>query len=304
MPQLRLAITVVLLSACVQPTPTTSIAPTAGQRSSIPAVPSPLASMPTPRTHLAKAVIEGAVFAIGGLGRGGTRLATVERFDLISRSWKQAIDLPLPLDHAMAGAVEGEVIVVGGVYAQGSSRGFRLDSAGGPWREISPMPVARAAGAATVLDGLLYVVGGVGSDTHHDGSTRVFTYDPTADRWSETAPMSTPRQHLAVVTYQGRVCAVGGRGPGASSGECYDPSADRWERLPDLAAPEEDFDAVVVEGKIWTFGPHGVQVFDGARWRLVREIASPGFGGVAVASGRTVYLLGWSDGGVFQVQLP
>jgi hypothetical protein len=232
---------------------------------------------------------------IGGLGRQTGALATVERFDITAASWQPAPDLPIALDHAVAGAFGRDVIVAGGRYAEGNARAFVLS--GGQWRELASLPVARAASAGVVLDGAFYVIGGIGRDTTLEGSRRVFAYDRATDRWREVAPLTVARQHLAAVVLAGRICALGGRGAGPSA-ECYDPRADRWEQIADLALAEEDFDAVAIDGRIWAFGPRGVQLFERDAWRVVRGIASPGFGGVAVADGTDVYLLAWSEGNV------
>src|SRR2546427_804011 len=81
----------------------------------------------------------------------------------------------------------------------------------GFWTTVTPIPTARAFGAAaTGQDGLIYVFGG------HNGSLlhTVEAYDPSTDTWATKNPMLTARDTNAAVTGpDGRIYAIGGAPP-------------------------------------------------------------------------------------------
>jgi N-acetylneuraminic acid mutarotase len=74
------------------------------------------ASMPTPRSLLAAAVIDGRLVAIGGYGSGGI-LSTVEIYDPVSDSWTSAPAEPVARGGHVAGVIGSNLFVAGGYGA-------------------------------------------------------------------------------------------------------------------------------------------------------------------------------------------
>jgi len=257
---------------------------------------------PDGRSHVAKAVVDGAIYIIGGLlpraagGIGGT--PSVERLDTASRTWSAADPAPEPLDHAAATAVGATIFVFGGNFVRPTPASFRYDLAAHAWRAIRAMPEPRAAGGAVTIGPSVYVAGGFATRPEQPLAT-AYRYDPATDTWQTLPALPTPRQHVAVVAYRGQACVMGG---GTSAGgsstvvECYDPDTRRWSRLPPLPTPVSDFDATTI-GELMVCAGGGDQrgqlayVFDGAAWRRLPDLAVSRYG-VAVASvGRTAYVL-------------
>src|SRR5574341_432734 len=154
--------------------------------------------LPTPRSEVAAVNFGGTILVIGGFG--GPKV--VERYIPISAAWKREPDLPIAVDHPMAAAVLGGdrfgIFVFGG-YSEGvaTNRAFYLFPAaqGSEWKEIAPMPAARAAGGAVTLGTKIYVVGGaLDARTLHRS---LYVYDVQKNVWSVGPDMPTPRDHLA-----------------------------------------------------------------------------------------------------------
>ena len=69
------------------------------------------------------------------------------------------------------------------------------------------MPIRRGEVQATVLNGLLYVAGGI--DRGHSLAT-FETFDPRDGRWTELAPLPEPHDHIGIAALGGKVYVTGG----------------------------------------------------------------------------------------------
>lgn len=72
------------------------------------------APMPTGRSEVAGAAIDGIIYVAGG-AHNGSILATVEAYNTASDTWSTVTPLPLPLIDASAAAVNGTLYVMGGL---------------------------------------------------------------------------------------------------------------------------------------------------------------------------------------------
>ncbi|MDQ4005941.1 MAG: galactose oxidase [Actinomycetota bacterium] len=264
---------------------------------------SSLSPMPTPRTEVAAAAADGRILVAGGFFEDGTTVGTVEIYDIAADRWSAGPDLPIAVNHAMAAASGDDLYVLGGFTAEGppTSRAFALRD--GRWEELPEMPEARGAGGAAVLDGLVYVVAGVGPEGH---ATRTLVFDPTAERWTSVAGVSVPRDHLGVASAGGRIYAVGGRTEALvgnlGDSEAYDPTSDAWTALPDLPTPRGGVAAAATaDGIVVTLGGEEeggtfdeAEAYDpgGDRWFTLPPMPTARHGLGAVAVGSTIYAVG------------
>ena len=79
------------------------------------------------------------------------------------------------------------------------------------WMKLSDLPKPRSGVAASVIHGLLYVVGG--RNNSPDGnvdSNAVDCYDPLINMWRKCQPMSVPRNRVGAAPIDGLLYAVGG----------------------------------------------------------------------------------------------
>jgi N-acetylneuraminic acid mutarotase len=158
--------------------------------------------------------------------------------------WAVAPDLP-------GAAVENPAVVAhdGLLYAfGGSTAAFSgavtnaavFDPVTPGWTPLAPMPTSRGGATAQVIDGLIYVVGGL--DGTGASLATVDVYDPGADTWDVAAPMSTRRDNPGSAVLDGALYVFGGRTRNAdgieingtlATVEMYDPTTDTWiDRAP------------------------------------------------------------------------
>ena len=127
---------------------------------------------------------------------------------------------------------------------QTSTTLWRYDAGADSWEARAPLPLGRAAHAAAVLDGKLYVAGGIGPDPQ-----RLQVYDPETDTWALKAPLEPPpgapgggrrrggplrRRAVAGGTWATSVCwrpTIPRRTPGAPWPRCP-PPAGAWPPPP------------------------------------------------------------------------
>lgn len=105
---------------------------------------------------------------------------------------------------------------------------------------LEAMPQGRGNAASVVVDGRLYVFGGL--DSSLEPTTSTYIFDGTS--WSGGAPFPEPRQMAtAVALAGGKIALVSGRGPSSTDHpdagvrrrvDVYEPSSNSWSRLPDL----------------------------------------------------------------------
>jgi non-specific serine/threonine protein kinase len=271
-----------------------------------------LPDAPEGRSEVVAAVQGRTVLVVGGFRADGTSSPRVDVWDDVARRWRRAPDLPIGVNHAMAASDGRSVYVVGG-YAPGpgqrglrhlSRRAFALAAGSRSWRELPPLPRARGAGGAAVVDGRLWVVGGV-----QRGRPRLardaYVLDPRSGPWRAAPGPPTPREHLGVAALRGRLYVLGGRVHGYDSNlgaaEVREPSG-RWRPMPALPVPCGGCSATAVPGRIVVVGgesPRGVhaavQAYDVVRRRWTRLPPSPaprhGLG-LGVVGGRVLALLG------------
>lgn len=172
--------------------------------------------MPTPRQSPGVAVLNGAVYVVGGIGARNTPVTEI--YDPGTDFWSTGPALVVARDHFVLAEAGGRLVAAGGRIgnlARNLDTVEVLDPAAGAWTFGAPMPDARSGIAGAAVDGRVYVFGGEDpGQTHGD----VFVYDPAGDSWSTSAPMPTPRHGLGVVAASGQIHVIGGgTSPGGGS---------------------------------------------------------------------------------------
>ncbi|SHK69593.1 kelch repeat-containing protein [Rhodothermus profundi] len=127
------------------------------------------------------------------------------------------------------------------------------------WREVPPMPTPRYAAAAAVLNGYLYVIGGIGAD----GAllTTVEAYDPVRRTWIRDLPhLDDPRAYAAAVVLNGRIYLIGGlEGDTLAHAEATDDvlvfhPKTGWEEVASLEEARYGLVAVAFKDRIYAIG--------------------------------------------------
>ena len=135
-------------------------------------------------------------------------------------------------------------------------RGSDLPIAGGSWSSSTPMPSRRAEHAAAVIDGVIYLPGGLDGD----GKTldTFESYDPATDTWATLPPLPEPRDHFGLAALDGKLYLTGGsiffEGAVRASTWAYDPAAATWTALAPMPAPRNQHGSLAIDGKIYVAG--------------------------------------------------
>lgn len=258
-----------------------------------------LASMPSDRQELATAVLNGKIYAIGGLNENGVSTNNVEVYNPANNTWAVAQPIPTANDHQNAAVAAGKLYSIGG----GTNRTFVYDPVGNSWSEVASMDFAHGRTAAVgVINDKIYVAGGMGM-----GMTQreLEVYDPVANSWTNLAPMSVGRNHCAGGVINGKFYVVGGRDgtQAATALEVYDPQSNSWQTLASMPTGRSGIAAGVVHDELYVFGGEGgglhpdVEVYNPASnsWHRVPDMPRPRHGIWASVIGNKIYLAGGGE---------
>ena len=271
---------------------------------------SALPAAPLERTEVAAARLGHRIYVVGGFERvsGGTTTA-VERYDIRRRRWSRVRSMPLGLNHTTAVAYRGRLYVQGGYEgATGLTEPtgvlLRFDPDSGRWRRLPASPTRRAAHAAAVLGGRLYVAGGA----NDSGSLRSLeVYDFSRRRWTSGPSFPGPaRNHTTGIASGGHFYVLAGRDTANfSAAERYNLGSRAWEPLPPLRTPRGGIASVRLrDGRIVVFGGEDfggsgnstiseVELFDPRtkRWSALPDMRTPRHGLGGAALGNRVFAL-------------
>ena len=261
---------------------------------------SALAPMPTPRSEVAAAELNGKIYVFGGFGAGATKN---EEYDPQSNTWRRRAPIPQGVDHAAAVALGGKIYLIGGF--EGSFRPVKTVWAYEPesdtWARHADLPTSRGALGAAVVDGKIYAIGGsgVGGDV---GTTE--QYDTSTDAWVSRSPMPVPRDHIAIAVIDGEIYVSGGRlgsfARNLSENEVYNPRTDTWGKKAPLPTPRSGIAAATVKGRFYVFGGEETTgTFDTNEryspgtdsWETMPPLPTARHGLGAVAMGDRIYTL-------------
>lgn len=261
--------------------------------------------MPKRRTQTTAVALDSQVYVIGGIVDGGDRHTAVYVPD--EERWRTAPPPPKPINHTSAVA-HGERIHVFGGYS-GSFLGtdpldvhWIYDPEQDAWTEGPPLPTARGALVAVVVDGLIYTIGGASKE---GTSSAVEVYDPNDESWTATASMPTAREHLSAGSIGGRAYAAGGRQgltPMVSATARYDPRTETWDSRSPMPTARAGIAGAALVGYLFVFGGEevGERVFEEVEayhpptdtWTTVEPLPTPRWGlGAATLDGR-IYTVG------------
>lgn len=133
------------------------------------------APMPTPRTYLGVAAVDGIIYAIGGY-RNASAVATVEAYDPSTGKWTTKKSMPEPRGQFGIAVIKGQIYVIGGTIGPTETATvISYNPKKDRWKTRASMPTNRAGLAAATLDGLIYAVGGINASGN---LTTVEVYKP------------------------------------------------------------------------------------------------------------------------------
>ena len=262
------------------------------------------AVMPTARSEMRVAFVDGIFYVPGGFGG----LTSFEAYDPANDSWTELAPMPEPAHHMMVTAHSGKVFVFGGgpdLSWQATASIIVYDPGNDAWTEAGLMPERRMSGEAVSLGDFVYLVGGTG------GTTALLRFDPAEDSWAVLPGPSQPREHVAAVAFDDELWVIGGRwgGTGAlATVEIFSPASGSWRDGPEMIEARSGFGAAVVGDRIVVAGGEilgarpwtalaSAEVYDteSGAWTLLPELPAGIHGMPVVGYGGTAFVLGGSD---------
>jgi len=226
------------------------------------------ANMPGPREGLSTCVVDGKIYAIGGMPRPGLNqpaLVTVEVYDPATDTWTRKADIPRARCDFSASVVNGKIYVIGGVSGRGLNRPALAtvevyDPATDTWTRKHDMPEATCWHSASAVDGKIYVIGGGArwSGTQPIQVSLVWEYYPATDAWTPRGDMPTDRGAHSASVVNGRIYTVGGASDIGNitfaTVEAYDPATDTWTTEANMSTSRGLLATSAVGGKIYAIG--------------------------------------------------
>ena len=196
------------------------------------------ADMPTPRSYLSTSVMDGKIYAIGGMSSSTEqgRLETVEVYDSATDTWAKTESINHARSCAAISVVNGEIYAMGGRGWSGiqsepdpylsSVEVFNLKTNG--WQKRTEMPAPKTSHTASVIDGKIYVIGGyVQEDKKYKNLATIESYDPATDCWIQEPEMLVGKSGHTTEVIDGKIYIFGGSShfgeDPLTSVEVYDP---------------------------------------------------------------------------------
>ena len=122
------------------------------------------ADMPSPRGGLSTSVVNGKIYAIGGLPSwpAPLSLSIVEKYDPVTDTWTKKADMPSLRGGLSTSAVNGKIYAIGGTVdgSIGRSTVEEYDPTTDTWTKEADMPTPRYAHSTSAVNGKIYAIGG------------------------------------------------------------------------------------------------------------------------------------------------
>jgi hypothetical protein len=173
--------------------------------------------MPTARGGLGVAVVNGKIYASGGLNNG-TQLAVNEEYNPVTDTWTTKAPMPTARSGFAVAVYQGKIYVIGGTVGDGVNLGFTgvtevYDPATNTWEAKADMPTPRADLCASVVNGKIYLIGGKeywgDGPLYHELDVNE-VYDPASNSWTAESRMPVPVFGYASAVVDGEIYVFGG----------------------------------------------------------------------------------------------
>src|SRR6516165_12655563 len=160
------------------------------------------APFPEPSEEVLGASAGGKLYVFAGLAPGWKPKAMVMEYDPSANSWTKKQPMRLASHHVAFASLGNKIYAFGGFTFPTSgapgwtpvNNAWEYDPVSDQWKELAPMPTTRGAAAAGVVNGKIYVTGGVASlpgvnenGIHPARAQNVLAtveeYDPATNSW-------------------------------------------------------------------------------------------------------------------------
>ena len=270
-----------------------------------------LHNLPTPRGGLGAAVVGGQIVTAGGESPTGV-YGNVEAYNLSSNTWLNLPSMTTPRHGLALLSVGTTLYAIDGALAAGHTHSTNLNEAlnlssfaktTAVWSELPSAPTARQQAGSTVLNGTLWILGGL--TTVGASTAKVEGYDPVIQEWKTAPDLPLPLHHLMAVTYRSQLVVMGGWVPSGGDVEAnvskrvFELENNKWTELPPMLVPRAAGAAAVVGDDIIVSGGQAnhqlvkdTEMFDGTKWKEIAPLPTPRDHLAAVSDGHFYYAIG------------
>jgi N-acetylneuraminic acid mutarotase len=224
-------------------------------------------SMPTERVGLNAAVVNGVVYAMGGVhyemisGRSTQAPTTAnEVYYPVTDAWAPKASMPVALTRFGIAVFENKIYCIGGVTNE------VYDSMTETWQLLTPMPTPRSHLQANVVDGKIYLIGGNEVENGPpEYSVLNEVYDPATDTWTSKSSSPLPIASYASTVADHKIYIFSGLTKNGNTTkvtdavQVYDPQSDIWSQVTSIPTPVQTAAAATLhtngtETAIFIFG--------------------------------------------------
>jgi N-acetylneuraminic acid mutarotase len=178
-------------------------------------------------------VIGSRLYLAGGY-KATALTRTLYAYNPTTKTWNTKASLPVTSGCGGSGVISGKLYVFTGCTRSSTGvtirvgRLHRYDPSTNTWTTLASAPAAHYQPAVGVLNGKLYVAGGI--DAAGSASQRLDVYTPATNSWSTKKSMPTARRGAAGAVVGNRFHVIGGQTSGTylKTVEAYDPVTNFW----------------------------------------------------------------------------
>ncbi|XP_068164742.1 kelch-like protein 9 [Antennarius striatus] len=211
-----------------------------------------LAPMQERRCYFSVVVLDGKIYAIGGLC-DPDYTETVEQYCPITNSWRYTSPIYLPQRAHAARVLQGKIFVSGGQISDTHclSSMFQYHPETGS-AYLADMAKPRANHCMEILGECLYVAGGVtmGHIINILDLLSCEVYNPVTNCWSAFPSLPVPHVGAGSTVLEGKFYVLGGYSHEEYSDTTmihrYDPHTQRWENMGKTPGPNNDIRATLL----------------------------------------------------------
>lgn len=195
--------------------------------------------MPTSLLEMASAWIGDKLYETGMYDPyNPTNTSPMYVYDLTSNTWTRVRPKrPYQGNHETMEVYDGKLYIIGGLDA-GQGQVQIYDPTTNGWSLGAPMPYPAGACASALIDGKIYIAGGIvgevaGSDIGYTTNAAA-VYDPVSNVWTSLPPEPFPLNHTAYGTDGTNFYLFGGRAVGnqpnngSNTVQIYFPASNTW----------------------------------------------------------------------------
>ena len=194
------------------------------------------ASLPTARSSLSVAVVNGKIYAIGGMPDYDTN----EEYDPATDTWTTKAPMPTARYKLGIAVYNDKIFCIGGQFSNRSSNARAeqtgaievYDPATNTWEIKTSMPNPRSQFQANVVNGKIYLIGGRTGGQNSTVSLNE-VYDPETESWTTKASMLYPAVSYASAVLRNKIYVFGGQDEfnetmNLAVNQIYDTETDTW----------------------------------------------------------------------------